>query len=268
MDKVQEVLDLLDLEVSGLEDVGRAGVVVHNRDGEDLERHLVPELSSELVVLDGLLELGDRVVVLVGQLPPVRAQLANVIDFLDLQLVYQLLELLVDFGQVLEVELYAAVELGSAIGEIAGLALVTVLHLSRSASTDDVRHALAASFATGLLIIVLVQLLVSLLLEDLLLLVHWQAQAQVVKSGRDWALHQGFRVTVMCSACSAASLAMIDAQLVEAEVHTASAASGAWLLLARELVHRVVEQLIFVYPAHPEAVVADVVLLVGASGVR
>ena len=112
MNEAKQVLDLLNLQVSWLEHVRRARIVVHHGDGENLERHLHAKLTSDLVVFDGLLELGDRVVVLVGELPPVRAQLRYVLDDLLLQLVNKLLELLVDLRQILQVELHLRVKLG------------------------------------------------------------------------------------------------------------------------------------------------------------
>ena len=56
-----------------LENVWRACIVIDHCDGEYLKRHLIAELPLDLVLLDGLLELGDGIVILVGVLPPVRA---------------------------------------------------------------------------------------------------------------------------------------------------------------------------------------------------
>lgn len=67
----------------------------------------------------------------------------------------------------------------------------------------------------------------------------------------------------MSSSCSGASLAVIQAQVMQAQV----CATCSRLLLVRELVHRIVQHLIVGNPAHPEAIVAHMVLLVGASRV-
>ena len=75
----QQILHLLDLQRSRLQNVRSAGVIVDDGDGEDLEGHLDADVPLQLVALEGSLELGNRVVVFVGQLPPVRAQLRDVL---------------------------------------------------------------------------------------------------------------------------------------------------------------------------------------------
>ena len=58
--------------MSRLENIRARCVVIDNRDREYLDCHHALELSLGLVVLDGLLELGDRVVILVCEFPPIR----------------------------------------------------------------------------------------------------------------------------------------------------------------------------------------------------
>jgi hypothetical protein len=101
MDVSQQIFDLLNLLRSRLQNVRRTGVIVDDRDGEDLEGHLDADVPLKLVALEGALELGDRVVVFIGQLPPVGAQLRDVLRNRLLQLINQRLELFVDFGEVL-----------------------------------------------------------------------------------------------------------------------------------------------------------------------
>jgi hypothetical protein len=79
----KQVLDLLDLKVSRLQDIGRTGVVVDDSDGKDLQGHHVSEVALRSVVLYRLFELRDAVVVLVRQLPPVRTQLRDAVHFLS-----------------------------------------------------------------------------------------------------------------------------------------------------------------------------------------
>lgn len=57
-----------------------------------------PDVPLDLVALDGALELGNRVVVLIGQLPPVRAELRNVLGNRLLELVDEGLEFVVNLG--------------------------------------------------------------------------------------------------------------------------------------------------------------------------
>ena len=65
----------------------------------------------------------------------------------------------------------------------------------------------------------------------------------------------------MSSSRSGASLAMVQAQVMQAQVR----ATCSRLLLVRELVHRIVQHLVIGDPAHPEAIVTYMVLLVAAS---
>ena len=95
-----------------LEHVGGRSVVVDHRNGQDLQSHHLSHISLYFIVFYSFLEFGDRVVVLVGELPPVRAQLRYVLDDLLLQLVNKLLELLVDLRQILQIELHLRVKLG------------------------------------------------------------------------------------------------------------------------------------------------------------
>ena len=70
---------MLDLLLSWLQHVRCTCVVVHNGNRKDLESHLITQIFADPVVLDGFLEFGDAIVVLVGQLPPIRAELTNVV---------------------------------------------------------------------------------------------------------------------------------------------------------------------------------------------
>ena len=59
LDVVEKILDLLDLDVRWLQDVWGASEVVNNSNAEDLEDHLMLDVSSDLVIFDCFLELGD-----------------------------------------------------------------------------------------------------------------------------------------------------------------------------------------------------------------
>ena len=59
LDIVEKILDLLDLDMRWLQDVGGAGEVVNNSNAEDLEDHLMLDVSSDLIIFDCLFELGD-----------------------------------------------------------------------------------------------------------------------------------------------------------------------------------------------------------------
>lgn len=52
------------------EDIGGAGEVVYNSNTEDLKDHLVLDVSSDLIVFNRFLKLGDGVVIFVCELPP------------------------------------------------------------------------------------------------------------------------------------------------------------------------------------------------------
>ena len=66
LDVPQQVLHLLNLVVGWLQDIRGASIVVDDRDRENLEGHLVPEVTFQLFFFDSLLELRDRVVVFVS----------------------------------------------------------------------------------------------------------------------------------------------------------------------------------------------------------
>ena len=71
---------MAELIAAGAEDLWRASEVVDDGNGQNFNAHLLLDFSSGALVLVGLLKLGDRVVVLVRQLPPLRAQLAHVVE--------------------------------------------------------------------------------------------------------------------------------------------------------------------------------------------
>ena len=58
LDEVQKVLYLLDLQMGWLEDLWRRCVVVDDSDREDLESHLMTDVSPGFIVFDCFLELG------------------------------------------------------------------------------------------------------------------------------------------------------------------------------------------------------------------
>ena len=95
---VQQIFDLLNLQRCRFEYIRGTRIVVYNCYGEDLERHLDPDVLTGLVILDGAFKFRNRVVVLVCELPPVRAKLGNVFGDRLSELVDQRLELVVNLG--------------------------------------------------------------------------------------------------------------------------------------------------------------------------
>lgn len=117
-----------------------------------------------------------------------------VLDYLGLELIYQLLELFVDLCQVLQIELHLRVQLGRGLREVARLALITVnVATGAGRSTgcaDHTGHLILV--AAGLLVIVLLKLFITFFVEELLLLVHNVVLAivQVVEGTGAACLHQ------------------------------------------------------------------------------
>lgn len=75
LDEAEQVLDLLDLQVRRFQDLRTARVVIDNGNTEDLQSHLKPDFSTNLVIFDCFLKFGDRVVIFIRKLPPLRAKL-------------------------------------------------------------------------------------------------------------------------------------------------------------------------------------------------
>lgn len=164
------------------------------------------QIASKFVVFYRFLEFGDSVVVLVGELPPIGAELAYIIDLLHLQAVDEGLQLVVDLGQVVKVKLDATVKLHSRIEVSRGASLIAiVLATLVSARSNNLRH--AGATLAALLIVVFLHLLVSLLVKDLLFLVN---QIEVIRD----VLHQRFGMMMIGT--------LMQAQFVEAVVHSAS----------------------------------------------
>ena len=87
MDVAEKTTDLLKLGIIWSENLRRARKVVNYGDGEDLNRHLLLDFAAGTLFLVGFVELGDRVVVLVSVLPPLRTELAHVAERVFLQVV-------------------------------------------------------------------------------------------------------------------------------------------------------------------------------------
>ena len=75
--EAEQILHLAELHVVGFEDLRRAGEVVDDGDGEDLEHHHLLDLAFGVFVFVRGLELRNDVVIFVGELPPVTAQLTD-----------------------------------------------------------------------------------------------------------------------------------------------------------------------------------------------
>jgi hypothetical protein len=96
MHGAQQLLDLLELGSRRPENLRRTGVVVDDCDRKDFEGHLLLDFPASLLITVRLDEFVDGVVVLVGILPPVRAQLADVADVVLLQTARQRAQLLIN----------------------------------------------------------------------------------------------------------------------------------------------------------------------------
>ena len=89
--------------------VGRTCVIINNSYRQNLQSHLISELPLHFIVLDRFLKLCNRVVILVSEFPPIGAQLTNVINLGNFETLYQLGKFLVNFSEILKVELDVAI---------------------------------------------------------------------------------------------------------------------------------------------------------------
>ena len=95
---------MINLKVSWLKHFGGASVVVHNCDRQNFKSHLISQVLSYFVILDGFFKLTDGIVIFVSELPPLGTELRNVADFVHFKVIYQLLELFINFGQIFQIE--------------------------------------------------------------------------------------------------------------------------------------------------------------------
>ena len=102
----QQRPNLVKLGAVWSEDLGRAREVVHYRYRQDFDAHLLFNFASSTLLFVCFVELCDRVVVLVGVLPPLGAELAHVLERVLFQVVCECRELLIDLNEVLQVELH------------------------------------------------------------------------------------------------------------------------------------------------------------------
>ena len=77
---VQQSLHLTQLTAIWSKNFRRASKVIHYCDRKDLDAHLLFNFTASALVFVGLLEFGDRVVVFVGEFPPLGAELAHVVE--------------------------------------------------------------------------------------------------------------------------------------------------------------------------------------------
>ena len=71
MHMAQQVFHLAELHIRRLEDLWRAGEVIHDGDREDLQRHHLFDVFLSTFVFVRLLKLRNGIVVLVSEFPPV-----------------------------------------------------------------------------------------------------------------------------------------------------------------------------------------------------
>lgn len=98
MDVAKQGFDLAELTAIRSENLRRARKVIDNGDWKDLNAHLLFDFTAGAFVLVGLLKLGNRVVVLIGELPPFWAQLAYVVEPILLEAFLESRELFIDLN--------------------------------------------------------------------------------------------------------------------------------------------------------------------------
>jgi hypothetical protein len=76
--------------MSWLKYIRATSIVIDDSNGKYFESHHLLEVTFGPLLLYCLLELSDAVVVFICQLPPVRAKLGDVVDFLSFQTIYEL----------------------------------------------------------------------------------------------------------------------------------------------------------------------------------
>ena len=101
MNQVEEAAHRVQLRIVRSEDFRGAREIIKDRNREDLNAHLLLDLSPGSLVFKCLIELGYSVIIFISVFPPFRAQLANVLERILLQVVCQCLQLLVDLYQIL-----------------------------------------------------------------------------------------------------------------------------------------------------------------------
>ena len=113
---------------------------------------------------------------------------------MGLELINKLLELFVNLGEILQVQLHLRIKLCRWLREVSRLALISVSVAARACRTtrgaDHGWHLILV--AAGLLIIVLLELLITFFVENLFLFVHNVVLAivKVVEADRATGLHQ------------------------------------------------------------------------------
>jgi hypothetical protein len=96
MHLAEQLFNLLKLSSSRPKNLRRTSVVVDYCDRKDLERHLLLNLTASFFISIGSNKFVDSVVVLIGILPPIWAQLADVANVVFLQAAWQRAQLLID----------------------------------------------------------------------------------------------------------------------------------------------------------------------------
>ena len=85
--KIEQVFDRLDLQMCWFEHVRRTCIIIDHSNTQDFESHLVPQITSSFIIFNSFFELGNRVVVFIGELPPFTAQLTDIVNFINLKVI-------------------------------------------------------------------------------------------------------------------------------------------------------------------------------------
>jgi len=68
--------------VRWFQDLRRASVIVDHRNTQDFKSHLASDVFPNPIIFDRFLKFSHGVVVLISQLPPLRAKLADATDLI------------------------------------------------------------------------------------------------------------------------------------------------------------------------------------------
>ena len=96
MNVAEQRFDCAELTASWPENLRRAREVVHDGDRKDFDGHLLLDFAASPFVLVRLTELGDGVVILICELPPLGTKLANIVKGVFLDAFFKRCQLFVD----------------------------------------------------------------------------------------------------------------------------------------------------------------------------
>jgi len=102
----EQIFDLIHLDISRLGYFRRAGEVIHNGNRKNLQSHHLLNVLLSAFILVSHLELSDRVIILISELPPVTTLLTDDSYVVLLKSITQTNQFLVNLYQVIQVQRY------------------------------------------------------------------------------------------------------------------------------------------------------------------